>query len=132
MKISKYFETAVGRGVLATTDADGRIDMAPFPRPHVVDEETIAFPMTDRRAAENLQVHPRATYLFLEEGPDYNGKRLYLTKLREEQTGEMVELLQKKNYPDSAEKVESIVFFKVDEVLPLLALGEKREVATGA
>lgn len=33
----------------------------------------------------NLQSNPHAAYLFVEEGHGYKGKRLYLTKIEEEE-----------------------------------------------
>ncbi len=42
MKISEYFENTQGRGVLATADSNGLVDVAVYSRPHFIDEETIA------------------------------------------------------------------------------------------
>jgi hypothetical protein len=129
MKISKYFETAIGRGVLATADATGRIDIALYARPHVIDEETIAFCMLNRTTHKNLQSNPHAAYLFLEEGPEHNGKRLLLTKIKEEEEGDLIESLRKKTYPELKEKVEHLIYFKVDCVLPLVEVEEREVIA---
>jgi putative heme iron utilization protein len=67
MKISEYFKTAKGTGVLATADSNGRVDVAFYAIPHVRDEDTIAFIMTDRLTHQNLQSNPHAAYLFMEE-----------------------------------------------------------------
>ena len=47
MKLSEYFENTLGRGVLATSDANGAVDAAVYSRPHFVDEETAVWIMTD-------------------------------------------------------------------------------------
>jgi hypothetical protein len=39
-----------------------------------------------------------ATYLFKEEGPGYRGKRLFMSKVREEQSTELLESLRHKKY----------------------------------
>lgn len=83
--LQAYFDTAKGRGVLATADAAGRVNQAIFARPHIMDDGIVAFIMPDRLTHANLQANPQAAYLFLEDGPHYKGKRLYLTKIREEQ-----------------------------------------------
>lgn len=132
MKLSKYFETAIGRGVLATADATGRVDIALYARPHVIDEETIAFPMLSRTTCNNLQSNPYAAYLFLEEGPEHNGKRLLLTKIKEEEEGELIESLRKKTYPELKGKIEHVVYFRVDCALPLVEAEEKKEVVAHA
>ncbi|RJP16184.1 MAG: pyridoxamine 5'-phosphate oxidase family protein [Candidatus Abyssobacteria bacterium SURF_5] len=127
MRTSKYFEIAIGRGVLATVDADGIVDIFLCPRPHVVDEETVAFLITDKTTHQNLQYNPRATYLFLEEGPEFSGRRLYLTKLREEREGETIEAIRTTIYPELREKIEALVYFRVDEVLPLTGERESKQ-----
>jgi hypothetical protein len=132
MKISKYFESVIGRGVLATADTSGKVDIALYTRPHVVDEDTVAFLMLDRLTYNNLQKNPHAAYLFLEEGPVFNGKRLYLTKIKEEREGEILESLRRTMYPELKEKVEYLVYFKVDEVLPLIEAPEKIEAGARA
>jgi len=62
MKLSEYFENATGRGVLATSDADGKVDVAVYSRPHFIDEETIACIMTDKLTHKNLRSNPYAAY----------------------------------------------------------------------
>ncbi len=82
MSLREYFENTRGRGVLATASADGKVDVAVYARPHAIDDETIAFIMADRLSHRNLESNPHAAYLFLESGEGYNGKRLFLTRLR--------------------------------------------------
>jgi hypothetical protein len=84
MDLQEYFEKHKGSGILATADADGNVDLAVYARPHVNDDETLAFIMRDRLSHQNLQSNPRAAYIFLEEGRSYRGKRLYLTRSSEE------------------------------------------------
>lgn len=88
MDLRPYFDTARGHGILATADAADRVNMAIFSRPHVFEDQTLAFIMPHHLTHSNLQSNPHAAYLFTEEGPGYTGKRLYLTKLREEQDTE--------------------------------------------
>ena len=39
MDLQPYFEETKGHGVLATADASGRVNLAIFARPHVLDDE---------------------------------------------------------------------------------------------
>ena len=123
MKISEYFKTAKGTGMLATADRTGKVNVAVFASPHVMDEETIAFIMTDRSTHANLQSNPNAAYLFMEEeDKKYKGKRLYLTKIREEKDSPMLDSIRRKEYPELKGK-EYLVYFRVDKVLPLIGTG---------
>jgi hypothetical protein len=123
MKISEYFKIAKGNGVLATADGAGKVNVAVYASPHIMDEETIAFIMTDRLTHTNLQSNPSAAYLFMEEEEKkYKGKRLYLTKIREEKDSPMLASIRRKEYPELKGK-EYLVYFRVDKVLPLMGGG---------
>ena len=122
MKIGDYFGTAKGTGVLATADSKGVVDVAIYAVPHVIDHETIAFIMTDKLTHQNLQSNPHAAYLFMEDEDRYKGKRLFLTKTKEEKNSPTLESLRRKEYPDLKGK-EYLVYFKIDKVLPLIGAG---------
>jgi len=127
MDLKPYFEESKGHGVLATADASGRVNLAIFARPHVMEDKTVAFIMPHRLTHSNLQSNPQAAYLFLETGPGYKGKRLYLTKIREEQDTDLLYALRRRSYPPEQEKAEGprfLVFFQVDQVLPVVGAGD--------
>lgn len=118
MKLNEYFEQTTGLGILATADSAGKVDVAVYSRPHIIDEETIAFIMAERLTHENLQSNPHAAYLFMESGDKYVGKRLYLSKIKETQNSEEIDsFLRKKEYRDAA---KYLVYFRIDKVLPLI------------
>jgi hypothetical protein len=63
----------------------------------------------------------------LETGPGYKGARLYLTKIREEQDTDLLYSLRRRTYPPESEKQEGprfLVFFQVDQVLPVVGVGD--------
>jgi hypothetical protein len=126
MDLKAYFEQAQGHGVLATADAAGRVNVAIFGRPHVMEDNSVAFIMPHRLTHNNLQSNPQAAYLFLETGPHYKGKRLYLTKIREEQDTDLLYSLRRRSYSAEKEKQEGprfLVFFRVDQILPVMGAG---------
>ena len=125
-ELREYFENVKGHGVLATSDAKGQVNQAVFARPHLVDDGSAAFIMPHRRTHHNLQENPHAAYLFVESGPGWKGKRLYLTKVREEQDTDLLYALRRRTYPNEMDKKEGprfLVFFRVDLVLPLIGAG---------
>ncbi len=125
MNLSEYFENTTGRGVLATADSDGNVDAAVYSRPHFIDENTIAYIMTDRLTHKNLQSNPHAAYIFVESPSEkFVGKRLYLTKIKEDTDPEAIQKIRwRKTYTipeDQKDQKRFLVFFRIDKVLPLI------------
>jgi len=128
MDLAHYFEAMKGKGVLATADDQGHVDVAVYARPHVVDEDTIAFIMPDRLTHHNLQSNIHAAYLFIEEAPGYKGVRLFLSKVREEEDSELLRSIRRRKYATEKEREETsryLVLFKVDKILPLIGPGKE-------
>ena len=118
-QLQEYFESNKGFGVLATADSNGKVDAAVYSRPHFLEEGTLAFIMKDRLTHQNLQSNSSATYLFVEEGTSYKGKRLFLTRVREETNPELVQKLKRRKSGDSDE-TSFLVYFSLDKELPLI------------
>lgn len=126
MTLDAYFEEKKGLGVLSTADGDGRVNAAVYSRPHVMDDGTVAFIMWDRLTHSNLQTNPHAVFLFREDAPGYRGKRLYLTRVREEEDSELLRSLRRKSPSPEKDAAESkfLVFFEVTRELPLIGPGK--------
>jgi hypothetical protein len=124
MKLSEYFEKVKGRGVIATADSKGKVGAAVYGRPHFINEKTVAFIMADRLMHKNLQSNPYATYLFMEAKERYLGKRLYLTKIKEEKDKSLIDQIRRKESCPVDEGYKKgtrfLVYFKIDKVLPLI------------
>lgn len=127
MDLKSYFDTTEGFGVLATSDSEGRVNTAVYSRPHIMDDGTLAFIMNDRLSHNNLQSNPKASFLFRAGDKGYQGKRLYLTKVREEKDSDLLMELKRRSYPPGKEYAgpKFLVFFKLEEELPLLGPGEE-------
>jgi len=123
MDLKEYFENTTGTGVLSTADEKGRVGAAIYARPHFMEDGTVAVIMRDRLTHHNLQSNPHACYLFVEKGAGYKGRRLMLTKLREEQDTDLLKSLRRRQYPDEKEEMKFLVFFKLDQELPLVGSG---------
>lgn len=124
MDLKEYFENTKGIGVLSTADKDGKVNAAVYARPHFLENGTVAFIMRDRLTHHNIQSNPHAAYLFIEDGPGYKGKRLYLTKIREEQDSELLESLRRRSYKDDKNQPKFLVVFQINETLPLIGAEE--------
>ena len=128
MRLSEYFEKTKGRGVIATADSKGKVGTAVYGRPHFINEKTVAFIMADRLMHKNLQSNPYASYLFMESKDSYVGKRLYLSKIKEEKDRDLIDQIRRKDscpvYEVYRDKIRYLVYFHIDKVLPLI--GDKK------
>ena len=122
MDLKRYFENTKGLGVISTADTNGHVDAAVYARPHIMEDGLLAFIMRDRTTHENIRANPRAVFLFKEEGPGYVGKRLYLTKVREEDNVEVIESIRRRSYVSDRDSEEPmfLVYFKVDKERSLI------------
>jgi len=121
MDLKSYFENTKGLGVLATADASGKVDVAVYARPHVIDEHTVAFIMADRLSHRNLQSNPKAAYLFVEEGPGTKGHRLVLTRLREDTDPKLINSIRRKGRSGTEENAPKyLVSFRIEEIRPIV------------
>lgn len=124
MSLTEYFENVEGIGILATADSQGNVDLALYTRPHVVDDDEVAFIMGNHLSHDNVTTNPHAAYLFLEQGEQggaqgyggYNGLRLYLTRTEEETDSDKIEDLRREGRKgrDYGGEQKFLVHFKVD------------------
>jgi hypothetical protein len=128
MKLSKYFENTKGKGVLATADSSGYVNASMYARPHFTSEDTVSFIMAEKLSHDNLKSNPHATYLYIEDGDKYVGKRLYLTKIKEEMNTELITTLRRKEHyivhDEYYKENKYLVTFRIYKVLPLIGSGE--------
>ena len=122
MNLKEYFEKITGKGFLATAGRTGEVDIAIYSRPHVMEDNTLAFGMTDRLTHANLQENPHAVYAFNEKG--YQGVRLYLEKVNEETEGPLLEEIRRRAdevvCPGTGDAIKYVVYFRLTKNLPLV------------
>jgi len=122
MDLASYFDKAKGVGVLGTADSEGKVDLAIYARPHVIDNHTVAFIMRDRLSHANVAGNPHAAYLFLEQAKGYRGLRLYLTRTAEETDPKEIKAMRRRSPgdEDAAATRVFLVYFRVDAVRSLV------------
>nr|WP_320015687.1 pyridoxamine 5'-phosphate oxidase family protein [uncultured Desulfobacter sp.] len=119
MELKSYFESTNGTGILSTADSNGNVDAAIYSQPHFL-EDKIAFIMRDRLTHKNLESNPHAVYLFIEDGPGYKGKRIYLTKVKEEKNTERIASLKRRKKDSNPDEDKFLVFFEFNRERPLV------------
>jgi hypothetical protein len=124
--LKNYFNEKNGVGVFSTANAQGEVNGAVYARPHIIDNETVAFIMCDRLSHQNLQSNSSAHYLFIEEGEGYHGIRLSLTMLSESLDQALIRSLSRRHTTSIDEKDPRIlVTFKVTKSLKLIGGEDK-------
>ena len=125
MDLKEYFAAVKGTGVLSTADAKGVVNAAVYATPHSSEDGLLSFIMRERKTHDNIGVNPSACFLFIEAGT-MTGKRIYLTKVREEKNTELLFSYRRHCRKTECETDEDLylVFFRVDNVLPLVGSGE--------
>ena len=123
MNLSEYFNKVKGSGILATADAEGKVDLAIYVKPMVVDEHTVAFVMRERLSHQNIRHNPNAAYMFIEDLSINEGLRLYLTMAHEETNVSVVEKLIEEHpeiCPEPDEASKYLVLFRVERIRELV------------
>lgn len=124
MDLKEYFSSVKGTGVLSTADDKWEVNAAVYATPHFMEQGLIAFIMRENKTYRNISSNPHACFLFIEDGK-MDGKRLYLTKVREEKNTELLHSLRKRKYKDDDAKDLYLVYFTVDKVRPLIGDQER-------
>ncbi|KAF0185798.1 MAG: hypothetical protein FD164_59 [Nitrospirae bacterium] len=113
-----------GFGVFSTSGRDGLVNAAVYARPHIVDESTVAWGMTDGRTFANIRENPHASFTFRMGSHGYSGARLTLKLLYIEDEGQMLAAVREKTAsivsPAAALGVRHVAFFTVVEIRTLV------------
>lgn len=125
MELKEYFSGVKGSGILSTADDKGIVNSAVYATPHSMEDGLVAFIMREHKTHENIGLNPHACFLFIEAGK-MEGKRIYLTKVKEEKNTELLFSIRRRGKHEECTKTGDLhlVFFKVDKVLPLVGSGE--------
>ena len=123
MKLQETFKN-YGLGVMATANAAGAVNTAVYARPHVIDDQTLVWGITDGRTFHNLVENPHASYLFRESGPGFRGVRVALERIKTEDGGEMLATIKQNTNevvgPGAGAAVTHAVWFKIVQIRPLI------------
>jgi hypothetical protein len=122
MKIGDVLKPG-GRGVIGTASKAGVVNMAVYGVPHVVDDETVAWGMTEGRTWNNVRENPNASYAYFAPGEGFHGARLMLSLTRTEDSGKMLAKIRERTgtvSPGNPQAVRHVAYFKVIETRPLV------------
>ncbi len=123
MTLSEYLSPG-GTGVIATADRDGTINTAIYAAPHVVNDETVAWGMSEGRTCRNLRENPNAAFLHQAPGNGAAGVRITLKLEKIQESGNVLDTIRERARNSAgtaaADMVKYVAFFKVVEMRPLM------------
>lgn len=123
MKLLELFANP-GLGVMSTSSSDGKVNSAVYARPHVIDETTLVWGMTDKRTYQNLTRNRHAAFLYKLNNPGFSGVRLALELIKTEEEGELLATIKTNTDeivgPGAGSAVTHAAWFRVVEVRPLI------------
>ena len=79
-KLMDYFNKMPRLGTLSTANKAGRVNVAYFGSPRMIDEKTIFMGCGKNRTFANLQENPNAVFMIMEPGnspPEWKGSTLF-------------------------------------------------------
>ena len=113
---------------MATTDAAGTGESGDLRQTPVSGEgrrrALVRSSWRNRLTHDNVEHNPSASYLFIEEGEEFAGKRLSLIVGEEEFDPEKIKAIRRRNdLPISDEECKFLVHFHIEGVRPLIGNG---------
>ena len=130
-RLMDYFNRQPRLGCLSTSGKDGKVNVACFGSPRMVDEKTVVMALRKNRTFDNLKENPQAVFMIMEPGKtsaEWKGIRVYL-KMKEVQTsGEKLEKARAQTAKavgeEAAKAIHAAVTFELVEVRPIVDLGQ--------
>jgi hypothetical protein len=130
-KLMEYFNKQPRLGTLSTSSKDGKVDVAIFGSPHMIDEKTVVMATAKNRTLANLQENPYAVFMIVEPGKtimEWKGVRVYLKMNECSTSGELIDTVRTQTAKfvgeSAAKMLYAAVAFEVGEVRPLVDFGQ--------
>ena len=139
-QLMEYFNANQPKlGTLSTASKSGKVDVAHFGTPRMIDEKTIVMGIGQNRTFANLQENPNAVFMIMDPGetpPEWHGVRIYLTMTACQTSGERLESIRHKIAQvageESAKMIHAAVIFEIQEIRPVADFGQGWETSIGA
>ncbi|OGP65643.1 MAG: pyridoxamine 5-phosphate oxidase [Deltaproteobacteria bacterium RBG_13_53_10] len=129
--LMEYFNKQPRLGCLSTSGKDGKVDVACFGSPRMVDEKTVVMSVRKNRTFNNLLDNPNAVFMIMEPGktsPEWKGVRVYLKMKGYDTSGEKLEKARAQTAKavgeEAAKAVHAAITFEIDDVRPIVDMGQ--------
>ncbi len=133
-KLIEYFNKMPRIGSLSTASKDGKVNVAAFGSPRMVDEKRVVVATRKNRTFANLQENPFAVFMIMEPGKtssEWKGLRVYLKMTGFKTEGEELEAFRVQVAARVGEAAAKALYaaltFEVYEIRPIVDMGQKWE-----
>lgn len=137
-KLMEYFNKMPRLGCLSTANKEGKVNVAYFGSPRMIDEKTIVMGLGKNRTFNYLQENPYGVFMIMEPAKvptEWKGVRLYVKMTACHTSGtqyeEFVAQVTKVAGEAAAKLIHAAVTFEVYEIKPLADFGQGWEKSIG-
>jgi len=130
-RLMEYFNKQPRLGCMSTSGNDGKVNVACFGSPRMVDEKTVVMALRKNRTFDNLRENPNAVFMIMEPGKtssEWKGVRVYLKMKEYDTSGAKLEKARAQTAKavgeEAAKSIYAAVTFEIEEVRPIVDLGQ--------
>ena len=130
-KLMEYFNKQPRLGCMSTSGKYGRVNVACFGSPRMVDEKTVVMAVRKNRTFDNLLENPNAVFMIMEPAKtssEWKGIRVYLKMKGYDTSGEKLERARAQTAKAvgeaAAKAIHAAVTFGIEEVRPIVDVGQ--------
>ena len=130
-KLMEYFNKQPRLGCMSTSGKDGKVNVACFGSPRMVNEKTVVMATRKNRTFDNLMENPSAVFMIMEPGKkssEWKGVRVYLRMKGYDTSGEKLEKARAQTAravgEEAAKAVHAAVTFEIEDVRPIVDVGQ--------
>jgi len=130
-KLMEYFNKQPRLGCMSTSGKSGKVNVACFGSPRMVDEKTVVMALRKNRTFDNLRENPNAVFMIMEPGKtssEWKGIRVYLKMKEYATSGEKLEKARAQTAKavgeEAAKALHAAVTFEIEDVRPIVDLGQ--------
>ena len=131
VRLMEYFNKQPRLGCMSTSGQDGKVNVACFGSPRMVDEKTVVMALRKNRTFDNLRENPNAVFMIMEPGKkssEWKGVRVYLKMKEYATSGEKLEKVRAQTAKavgeEAAKAIYASVTFEIEEVRPIVDVGQ--------
>ena len=126
-ELMDFFNHRPRNCLLVTSNDEGRVDIAVYGSPTMIDENTVVLSTRENRSYQYLRKNPQAAMIVVEPGEisrASKGVRIYLEMTAIETTGDLLDKFKvevgRRAGKEAAEGIKAAIRFKITEVRPLV------------
>ena len=126
-ELMEFFNRRPRNSLLITSNSEGKVNVAVYGSPRMIDENTVVLATRESRSCQYLRENPAAAIIVVEPGEISRGSkgvRVYLDLTAIESEGDLLNKFKEevavRAGKEAAESIKAAIRFKITEVRPLV------------